>query len=506
MANVLSPAQQNLLAAAAGNPALLELLESVLNTVQATQQVTNTAGKNVPPQAQANVSFLTGNYVVQITNPGASSPLSTIQSAQQTQGATQATTLQPVTPILHQIRCATSPAFGVNDNVQVFGGDTGSTQTYWTLTGLGLGNFYFQVRSSYDGVNFNQWKNANGGQSITSFPEEVTLEQQTNSEWGVFTLPGNQLIAVGEGFVGDQGTFTLPENLFSSAMLAIAGPNGFTDVGRHMDDLPQCDVTINVPADTSGTVGIPNYPIVVRIRYGDDAFPQNTWPGSANTFAFAYDPAGKNVTQYPAPAGISALWVAFTLPGGGKLLIGQGQTADSQEIWVPAALQALIGEGSDMLSICSPQGNEQSGVGAHGILTCQLNGLTAAMKYGDTDGGGGNVWSGSLNWMAVAASPGIQLVPVSNGRFIIVNLADGHAFSFGAGQCPEGAAFTLPAGFTQANMLGIPTPGGFSGSGDNVAHGVAQCDLVGLLPIVVYRDGSGNSWSGPSNWMVFAWK
>lgn len=502
MANVLNPAQQNLLAAAAGNPVLLELLESMLNTVQATQQVTNTTGKNVPAQVQAAVSFLQGNYIVEITNPGAAAPLSQIQRAQQTRNANQATTLQPVTPILHQIRCATSPAFAVNDNVQTFGGDTGSSQTYWTLGSLGAGNFYFQVRSSYDGVNWNQWKNANGGQSVTSFPSEVTLEQQTNSEWGLFTLPGNQLVAVGEGFVADQGTFTLPENLFSSAMVAIAGPNGFIDAGLHMNDIPNCDVTIDTPANTSGTVGIPDYPIRVIMKYGDASTPQNLWTGSANIFAIAYDPSGTNVTQYPAPAGTPGFWVVFKLPGGAQLAIGRGQAAHGTGIWVPAALQSWITGGGNMISVCSPHGNESGSNDAHGILKCQLSGLTAEMQYED---GAGNIWAGSANWLAIAVTPGFPVTATTGGQFFVIDLAHGQSIAFGGGQVAAGSAFALPAGFSSDKMLAIATPGGFTDTG-HPAHGVSQCDIIGATPVLAYRDGSGNSWTGPSNWLAFCWK
>ncbi|HEY1808845.1 MAG TPA: Ig-like domain-containing protein [Acidobacteriaceae bacterium] len=500
MANVLTLAQQNALAAAAGNPQLLELLESLVNTVGATQQATNTTGKNVPPQAQAVVSYLKGNYIVQITNPGASSPLSAIQSAQATQNANQATTLQPVTAILHQIRYATSPSFGVNDNVQVLGGTTGSTQTYWTLTNLGSGNFYFQIRSSYDGINFNQWSNANGGQSITSFPEQVTTEQQTNSDWAVFTLPGDQLVAVGEGYVPDQGTFTLPENLYSSAMIAIAGPNGYQDVGRHVADIANSDVTIQVPPDTSGTLGIPDYPILVALKYGDQSFPQITWPGNANIFAMAYDPAGSNVTQYPSADGLS-FWAVFTLPGGAQLAFGQGITPNAGTIEIPAALNWITF--AKMLSVCSPRGNESNN-SAHGVYECQLaasgSDIIAQCQYSD----GTNMWPGHANWFAIATNLPLQTL-TDGSKWLVVNLIGGNQIAFGAGQTPNAGQFELPSGFNSSQSVGIACPGGFTDTGNDM-HGVAQCFIdEGAVVGLTYSDGSGNVWSGPANWMVFAW-
>jgi hypothetical protein len=502
MGNVKSLDQQKALAAAAGNPVLLELLQSLINTVTVTQTATNTTGKNVPAQATATVSVLKGNYTVEITNPGASSPVSTIQKAQQTQGASLATTIQPVTPILHQVRCATSPRFAVNDNIQNFGGDTGSVQTFWTLTGLGTGNFYFQFRSSYDGTAWNQWKNANGGQSITGSPSQVTTEQQTNSTWGVFTLPGSQLIAVGEGFCSDQGTFTLPENLYSSALIAICGPNGYTNAGHTMDDM-LCKVSLVTPQNTSGTVGIPDYPILVEMKYGDHGSPQNIWAGNANTFAIAYDPAGANVIRYPSADGLSG-WATFILPGGAQLAIGSGYGDHGDPIFIPSQLP-WIGVG-DIVGVCSPYGDPVPSGNAHGIYNCKLNGTTINCQYADRDDGSGMIWTGHAFWMAVAWTPGELTQTVTGGKFVIVTLPNGHAVAFGGGIIAGGSSFGLPTGFSSANALSIAIPSTFTGSGSNTCHGISQCDLIGTYLQLDYTDGGANTWSGTGQWMCFCWK
>jgi hypothetical protein len=111
--------------------------------------------------------------------------------------------------------------------VTTFGGTAGSTQTYWTLTNLPAGQYYFQIRSSYDGVNFNLWRNANGGQTVTTQPDGVTVEQVTNGVFGLFELPGAQLVAFGPGLASSGNTFGVPTELYSSAMQAIPGPDGF---------------------------------------------------------------------------------------------------------------------------------------------------------------------------------------------------------------------------------------------------------------------------------------
>jgi len=501
MANALTPDQQKALAAAAGNPVLLELLQSIINTTVATQQVTNTAGKNVPPQCKATVSFLKSNYIVQILNPGQVSPLSTLQAAQASQGATQATTLQNVTPILHQIRCATSPRFGVNDNVQVFGGDTGSPQTLWTLSNLGSGNFYFQTRDSFDGINWNQWRNANGGQSVTSNPSDVTTESALNSEWAVFTLPGNQLMAVGEGFTADEGTFNLPENLYTSAMAAIAEPNGFNDIGRHVNDIPFCDVTVPVPSDTSGLVGIPDYPIVVKMKYGDASVPQVQWGGDANTFAIAWDPAGANVTQYPSADGLS-FWAAFKLAGGATLAIGQGLAADNTAIEIPAALNWI--KFANCVGICSPHGD----VGpdsAQGISVCGLSNGAGGVPFANCKYVNGAItWPGHANWLVIATN--LPLQTVDGNPWIVINLGGGNQIAFGSGQTPNAGQITVPADFDNGNMLGIPGPGGVTGAGSNIMHGIQSCVLeaAGIVGLN-YADGQGNVWNGPVNWLFFGW-
>jgi hypothetical protein len=229
MANV---SQQKIDSAVQGNQASMrEVLSQLRQATVETQTVTGTVASSttpnssaqVPPQANGTVSLLEKSYIVQIVNPGATNPISTIQAAAAGQAATATTNLQAVKSIFHQIRVSTSPAFNVNSNTQVFGGDTGSSQVYWTLTGLGTGRWYFQFRSTYDGVNFNTWKNIATGTSIS----EITIEAEQNMVWAVFTLPGDETVGVGQGFGSDGDVIGLPTgNLYTSAMFSLTAPNG----------------------------------------------------------------------------------------------------------------------------------------------------------------------------------------------------------------------------------------------------------------------------------------
>ena len=219
-----------IIAASKGNPDLLEVLQQVQSADQQQKAVTGTTpvpqpgtgirnpAAPIPAQATGEVSLLGTSYVVQITNPGAVNPISALQASQAAGNATALTPLRPVTPIYHQIRSSTSPAFNVNSNTQTFGGNTGSIQTYWTLTGLGSGTWYFQFRSSFDGINFNSWRNANGGSAIGGLINEVTEENTGNANWALFTAPGKMVMGIGEGFCSDGQTFDLAQQLYSSAM------------------------------------------------------------------------------------------------------------------------------------------------------------------------------------------------------------------------------------------------------------------------------------------------
>ena len=337
--------QQKIIAAAKHDPNMIEVLQQLAQAGRSSKPSLARLRKPAqrqdsricctrPAQARGTVSILNKSYIVQLVNPGGTSPISQLQAQQAAGGATPLTPLQPVTPILHQIRASTSAAFNVNSNTQTFGGNTGSTQTYWTLTGLGSGTWFVQFRSSFDGINWNKWKNANGGTALGGLINEVTTENPGNSEWALFSLPSGLIMGIGAGLMADQEVFDLAEEVYSSGMIAIAGPNGLSSVGSSAFGVTLCDVDLQTPAVPPP--GIPDLPVEIRMQYGEHST-SGTWPGNASVFAIAFDPTNENVTLYEEPGG-STVWAAFRLPGGARIAIGQGKNTHGDTLWTPPAL------------------------------------------------------------------------------------------------------------------------------------------------------------------------
>jgi hypothetical protein len=506
MANV---SQQKIDSAVQGNQASMrEVLSQIRQATVETQTVTGTVASSttpnssaqVPPQANGTVSLLEKSYIVQIVNPGATNPISSIQAAAAQQAATATTNLQAVKAIFHQIRVSTSPAFNVNSNTQVFGGDTGSAQVYWTLTGLGTGRWYFQFRSTYDGINFNTWKNIATGTSVS----EITVEAETNMVWAVFTLPGDETIGVGQGYGSDGDVIGLPTgNLYTSAMFSLTAPNGFNTEPPQVTDILTSEIVLQEPTGSAtGAVGTLDYPALISMKYGDRNFPQSQYSANANVMAIAFDPTGENTTVYDSSDGYSS-WVAIILPGGAKIAFGSGNAANGADIYVPGSVAPWIAA-ANMLSIPTIQGGAYTGHAMHGVNSCSITGLTVSATYSDV-ASGSNVWPGTANWMAVAWTPGLVTEVVTGGKFVIVALADGNRIAFGAGNVSSGSSFGLPAGFSDEQMCAIPSPSSYSGSGDNDLHCISLCDISGTTCRLTYIDGSGNSWSGDCNWFAFCW-
>ncbi len=464
MANVVP--NQKITQASGGNQYLKEVLSSLAQNTTVTQQVTNVATKNAPPQCRAQVSLLNGSYVVEIQNPGTLLPTSALQAAQ---NGNAPTANVAITPLYHQIRCANTPRFSVAANVQTFGGTTGSTQTYWTLQ-LAAGQWYFQIRSSYDGTNFNEWKNANGGQALNAPPETVTVQPANNATWGAFALPGGQAVAFGAGFLPDLQSYGLPDNLYTSAMQSIASPNGFTEYGHPMHGISANIVNAEIPVSNVGLLGPPDYPTSVPMKYRDGS--GNIWPGSSNVFAFCFDPLGPNVARFFYATGT---WGVFEMPGGWQLAVGSGQVADGTVVTVPPGFVS-----ADMISVVSAASFNDTGHPAHGISQAYMDAAGRVhVQYAD---GSGNHWNGNGNWMAVAWSPGVPIATVQGGRFVVFTLPGGRLAAIGGGQVTSGTPFGLPTGLPGGVVAGVSgvCPSSYSDQSSNATQNAAA--LYGLNP------------------------
>lgn len=498
--------QAKILEAAGGNAALLELLTQISQTTAQQQSATGTtpvsgpastqqATAPVPAQATGYVSLVGTVYSIQLVNPGGVSPISQIQAAAQGK-----TVQQPTTTIFHQLRASTSPAFNVNSNTQTFGGNTGSTQTLWTLNNLGSGTWYFQFRSSYDGVNWNTWKNANNGSALGGIVGQVSTVSAAYTEWALSTLSGKLIFGIFEGQVPDTGVIGVPSgySLYTSGMLAIAGPNGYGAAADATYGITTGDIILE--SGSGGSAGIPDFPAQVFMKWGYSGYQTS---GTATVFGVAFDPTSPNVKLYAEGGAHGALWARFTLPGGARIAIGQGRNFDGDTIWTPSELTWI--SGSRMLSICAPtdvnDGPPGPGV-LEGVNVCQLSGLSLEAKYqSDTGGTGAGTYA---NWLAIAWEQGAPTVVAGGATYLKIPLRGGHAMYIGGGQVASGTAITLPAGCNSSDMLSICTPGSTTHTGNHL-RGVQQCSFLGLEPTLAYSDNS-NTWSGNVNWMVAAWK
>jgi len=494
---------QKIVAATKNNPDMRDVLSQIAQATEQQQAVTGTAPQAnsnpgnpnpsapVPAQATGSVSKLSTNYVVQLVNPGGTSPISQLQAAQAAGKATPLTPLEPVTPIYHQIRASTSPAFNINSNTQTFGGDRGQVQTYWTIPGLGSGTWFFQFRSSFDGLNWNKWKNANGGSAIGGLINQVTPETANETEWILFTMPGGLTMGIGAAVVHDQGAFDMASELYSSGMLAIAGPNGYDANGNGIYGVTMCDVDLVVP-DTPAA-GIPDYPVEIRMNYGSSVGGGYTSPGTANVFAIAFDPTNPNVKLYP---GTNANWAVIRLPGGARIAIGQGKNSDGETIWTPGLSWMDASRSMGVASLTDAvSGSVISGIKAG------LTGFALNAKYQMPDA---SFESTTANWLCIAWEAGAPVQTVGSAHFLTFPLQGGHEVVLGCGQTPHGTNITLPAGLSTAQRLTFATPATCDATSDHL-RGVQECTVFGVLPQLLYSDNS-NFWNGQVGWLMALWK
>jgi hypothetical protein len=494
---------QKIIAATKGNPSLREALTQMMQVSQQQQTVTGTApqsGANpgnvnpsapVPGQASGSVSQLGTSYVVELVNPGGTSPISQLQAAQRAGKSTSLTSLEPVTPIYHQIRASTSPAFNVNSNTRTFGGDSGQVQTHWTITELGSGTWYFQFRSTYDGINWNKWRNANGGSALGGLISQVTTETAGDTEWILFSLAGGLLMGIGSAVLHDQGVFNMASELYSSGMLAIAGPNGFDPNGNGVFGISKCDVDLVVPNPIPA--GIPDYPVQIRMDYGSSVGGGYDSPGTANVFAIAFDPTNPNVKLYP---GVNANWAVIRLPGGARIAIGQGKNNDGETVWTPGLPWMDSSRSMGIAALTGATGGS--------VIAGFQTGFTGFALTAKNVLPGGTTVPGTANWISIAWELGAPVQTVSGNHFLTIGLQGKHEVVIGCGKTHHGTSIVLPAGLSTAQRFSIGVPASTDATSNHL-RGVQECTIFGVLPQLLYSDNSV-FWNGDVGWLMALWK
>jgi hypothetical protein len=465
--------------ASGGNPALREVLRQL--TAQMSTQITktSTAPKGAPKQASATVTFASPFYVVNITNPESQRAASTQQASQQnTTPEIGANASQSV--VYNQVRAANSLFFDAAGNVVVYGGDNGSPQTQFVITDLDTSKgWYFQVRSSFDGQTWNQWKTI--GSILNENPLAVTQIPLATGSYVQFYLAGEQKIGIGIENIFDQSVITPVAGATMLETLGIAGPNGFTDAGHHCNG-------INAGIDVNG---------VVTMNYvsADES-------GTASCLLFGWDPKGANFSTQSVTGGT---WAIFTLSGGTQIAFGSGKVPGGSAFGVPTGFST-----ANMMAICTPASSYSTAHPAHGVAQASVSGSTCTITYTD---GSGDSWGGDALWFAIAWSPALQanVQTVSGGQYLVLHTPSGD-IALGMGTIASGSILSLPSGYSFQVANNVPkaiafaSPASYNETGNDM-HGVQLCAVnQNGQAILVYSDGEGNQWDGNVNWFCMAWK
>lgn len=473
----------NIEEASGGNAALRNLLTQLAQQAGTQIAKTTTSNKPAPKQATATVTFSNPFYVVDITNPESQSAASTQQAAQQTAAASIGANAN-LAIIYNQVRVARSKLFDAASDVQTYGGDSGTTQTQFVIPGLdsSLG-WYFQVRSSFDGNTWNQWKTINSPADVNA--NGVSLQPVANGSYAMFELPGSQTVGFGVMVQFDQSTVVSGPGTSLQDSVGIVGPNGFTDTGHHAHGINAAGIDVNG---------------VVSMSYADND--SNVWSGSGNCLLFGWGSTGQSAKAVAVSGGN---FIVLTLPGGNKIAIGSGKVASGSAFGLPPGFSS-----SNCMAICSPASTYSTDDSAHGISEASVSGTTCTIGYSDNSGGN---WSGDALWFAIAWSPALQanLVSVSDGQYLILHTPSGD-IAIGMGSCASGSAIPLPSGYSFledgdiVKAIAFASPASYQETGNDM-HGVQLCSVnQNGVTILVYEDGEGNQWSGNVNWFCMAWK
>jgi hypothetical protein len=507
--SIVQVATQKIEQASGGNPALRDLLTSVATSVLQQQTATSTTPKNAPAQAAASVNYKDGVYIVAILNPDSAQPM-TPQQAQAARANGENTDLAPVTSIYHQIRCATSLSFDVKSDVQTFGGVHGSTQVYWSLSGIAaVPSRYFQFRSSYDGNTWNEWKTANSGSAVNEAVGDISVDEVYNAKWASFKLPGGQRISLGQGYGYAGDTFEVAPGLYTSAMHVITGPDGFKTANGHLahgwieNGYDLIGSTTDVPA---------NLPPRLKFTYMDGE--GNQWASYLGIFGMAFDPLGENVKRYTTGQGE---WTEFVLPGGARLGFGTGYVNDNAAVDIPVEMPWV--KRSASLVHVVPVNGFNSGTQAQGVGDAYFSPDTFVCRCTFSSIHYGSTWPALGRYMVIVWSPGMPVETTTGGKWVKLETPGGTRIAFGGGEigttAPGSGDFMvrLPAGMTSDKALTFTSPKQHYDTGHPMA-GIFSCrlnpasydlNLYNAALTYVDVDDPPNTWAGDIQWLGFAW-
>jgi hypothetical protein len=481
--------------AAGGNQALQDILNKLTNAANAQATQTNTSSKNPPNPSTATIVFQNPLYILTFVDPGGASAASLAQAAQQAASSPLGSNATN-SVIYHQVQAATSPLFDNPSNLVSFGGDSGSLNTQFVMSGLSTAkSWYFRFRTSFDGNAWNTWTLVSKTATAVN-PNAVTLEPINGGQFAAVTLPGGQIVGFGVGQVANGQNIQTAAGVLLNNSIGICGPATYDETGQ---------ACVGLLADSISALG------TITINYAD--YSSNWWGGNANYLTFGWgvgsDIGAQNIQ--PQTLADGGEWVVITLPGGSQIAFGSGNCAFGASFDFPAGFIV-----ANSMAVATPLkvGNGAGSSTAHGIKQCNVVNGAVQVVFED---GTGHTWDSSGNWFCVAWSPALagNVQAVAGGQYILVPTSSG-TIGIGVGVTASGGILPLPATpqnasytYTFPKCLAFSTPCAFVDTGLSM-HGVSVCavdvgnqDSVGTVTML-YGQGS-QVWTGSASWLTICW-
>jgi hypothetical protein len=434
--------------ASGDNPALRAMLLQLANAANTQATKTSTSGKNAPNQSTATVSYQSPFYVVTFTDPGGATASTPTQAAQQ--AALGSLGSNPVNSVIyHQVQAATSILFDAASNLVTYGGDTGTLQTSLSIGDLTTTRqWYFRIRTSFDGSTWNQWKILNNGNATDANPYAVATYPINGGTFAGITLLGQQVVGFGFGQLPSGGIVGSGDGVVIADTLGIAAPSSYTDIGDETVGLSQNSI------DANGVI------TQIYKEYSGS----NSWPGVANYLTFGWVPNQKQQLAEQV-TGDGGRWVVLTLAGGTRIAVGCGVCQSGTTIAYPAGFTA-----ANSMGICSPAVVGYAPNPAYGVSQATVTDGLVTVIYADSTG---HSWTSTGNWFVIAWEPALNanLVPVAGGQYLKLPTPSG-AVSIGIGLTETGDIMPIPPGYNYTDCRAFSTPATFQNILQYAMHGV----------------------------------